>query len=149
MNVQLRPVTQDNFEKILNLEVSQVQQRYVASNLYSIAESKIFPECIPLGIYNGETPVGFLMYAFDYKKDNYWVCRLMIDRYFQGKGYGKKAMQMVIKEIRKRPDCTHIKLSIEPGNKAGEMLYRSLGFKKTGEIIEGEEVMCLIFDKES
>jgi diamine N-acetyltransferase len=149
MSVELRPVTKNNFENVINLEVSEVQQRYVASNLYSIAESKIFPECIPLGIYDGDTAVGFLMYAFDYKKDSYWVCRLMIDRYFQGKGYGKKAMQLVINEIRKRPDCTQIKLSIEPGNKAGELLYKSLGFVKTGEIIEGEEVMCLIFDKES
>jgi len=149
MGVELRPVTKSNFEAIISLEVSEVQQRYVASNLYSIAESKIFPECIPLGVYHGDTLVGFLMYAFDYKKDSYWVCRLMIDRYFQGKGYGKKAMQLVINEIRKRPDCTQIKLSIEPGNKSAELLYKSLNFVKTGEIIEGEEVMCLNFEENS
>ena len=146
MNIELRPVTKSNFEAIAHLEVSHDQQHYVASNLYSIAESKVFPECIPLAIYDGNRPVGFLMYAFDRKDGTYWVCRLMIDRYFQGKGYGKKAMQIVINEIRKRPDINMIKLSIEPGNQAAENLYRSLGFDKTGELVEGEEVMCLHFD---
>lgn len=71
MNIELRPVTKSNFEAIIQLEVSHDQQHYVASNLYSIAESKVFPECIPLAIYDGNRPVGFLMYAFDNKDDSY------------------------------------------------------------------------------
>jgi diamine N-acetyltransferase len=146
--VELRPVTKKNFEAIINLEVSQIQQKYVASNLFSIAESKIYPECIPLGIYVNETPVGFLMYAFNADDESYWVCRLMIDRYFQGKGYGKQALKLVMDEIRKRPTGNHIKLSIEPGNMSAQKIYESLGFKKTGELVEGEEVMRLDFDVE-
>ncbi|MAT43018.1 MAG: spermidine acetyltransferase [Anaerolineaceae bacterium] len=146
--VELRPVTKKNFEAIINLEVSQIQQKYVASNLFSIAESKIYPECIPLGIYVNDTPVGFLMYAFNADDESYWVCRLMVDRYFQGKGYGKQALKLVMDEIRKRPTCNHIKLSIEPGNMSAQKIYESLGFKKTGELVEGEEVMRLDFDVE-
>ena len=85
MSVELRPVTKVNFGSIIDLEVSQDQVNFVASNLYSIAESKLYPECIPLAIYANETPVGFLMYAFDNKDDSYWICRLMIDRYFKAK----------------------------------------------------------------
>lgn len=146
MSVELRPVTKANFGSVINLEVSQDQLNFVASNLYSIAESKVFPECIPLVIYANETPVGFLMYAFDNKDSSYWICRLMIDRYFQGKGYGLDAMQQVIKEIRKRPGSDFVKLSISPHNQAAEKLYQHLGFEKTGEIVEGEEVMCLHFE---
>ncbi len=149
MNVELRPVTKSNFEAVISLEVSDEQQHYVASNLYSLAESKIFPECIPLAIYESNRLVGFLMYAFNLQDESYWVCRLMIDRYFQDHGYGKHAMQAVIKEIRKRPSCTNLKLSIEPGNQAAEHLYRSLGFVKTGELVDGEEVMCLQFEQDS
>ncbi len=149
MNIELRPVTKSNFETVISLEVSDDQQQYVASNLYSIAESKIFPECIPLAIYESNRPIGFLMYAFNPNDESYWVCRLMIDRYFQGKGYGKKTMQAVINEIRKRPDCTHLKLSIEPGNQGAEHLYASLGFIKTGELVDGEEVMCLDFENKT
>jgi diamine N-acetyltransferase len=72
----------------------------------------------------------------------------MIDRYFQGKGYGKQALKLVMDEIRKRPTGNHIKLSIEPGNMSAQKIYESLGFKKTGELVEGEEVMRLDFDVE-
>lgn len=146
MSVELRPVTKANFGSVINLEVSQDQVNYVASNLYSIAESKVYPECIPLVIYANDTPVGFLMYAFDNKDASYWICRLMIDRYFQGKGYGKEAMQQVIQEIRKRPNIDFVKLSINPYNQSAEKLYSQLGFEKTGELVEGEEVMCLHFE---
>ncbi len=145
--VELRPVTKKNFETIINLEVSQVQQKYVASNLFSIAESKVFPECVPLGIYVKDTPVGFIMYAFNADDDSYWVCRLMIDRYFQGKGYGRQALSQVLDEIRKRPACSHINLSIEPGNVVAQKIYESLGFQKSGEMVDGEEVMRLVFDE--
>jgi len=147
VSVELRPVTKANFGSVVNLEVSQDQVNFVASNLYSIAESKVYPELIPLVIYVNETPVGFLMYAFDSKDKSYWICRLMIDRYFQGKGYGKEAMQQVIKEIQKRPNSDHVKLSINPYNQSAEKLYEKLGFQKTGEIVEGEEVMCLYFNQ--
>jgi diamine N-acetyltransferase len=70
----------------------------------------------------------------------------MIDRYFQGKGYGREAMQLVIQEIRKRPNINLIKLSINPSNQSAEKLYSELGFVKTGELVEGEEVMCLHFE---
>lgn len=147
--VELRPVTKNNFETIINLEVSQNQQQYVASNLFSIAESKIYPECIPLGIYDQDKAVGFLMYAFNAEDESYWVCRLMIDRYFQGQGYGKQALKVVIDEIKKRPTGDHIKLSIEPGNMSAQKIYESIGFQKTGEIIDGEEVMRLDFGEKS
>lgn len=146
--VELRPVTKKNFETIINLEVSQDQQQYVASNIYSIAESKIYPECIPLGIYVKDSAVGFLMYAFNRADESYWVCRLMVDRYFQGKGYGKEAMGLIIDELKKRPNCDHIKLSTMPGNISAQKLYQSLGFRKTDEIIDGEEVMRLDFTED-
>ncbi len=145
MSIELRPITKDNFGSIINLEVSQDQVNFVASNLYSIAESKVYPECIPLAIYANGTPVGFLMYAFDHKDASYWICRLMVDRYFQGKGYGRQAMQQILVEIKKRPNIDFVKLSINPYNQAAEKLYSDLGFVKTGETVEGEEVMCLHF----
>ena len=55
-------------------------------------------------------------------------------------------MQQIIKEIQKRPNIDHIKLSINPYNQSAEKTYSKLGFVKTGEIVEGEEVMCLYFE---
>ena len=48
-----------------------------------------------------------------------------------------------IKRMRAMPDCQEITLSIEPKNAVAAKLYESLGFRKTGEVIEGEVVMRL------
>ncbi len=145
MSVELHPVTQDNFGDVISLEVSHDQVNFVASNLYSIAESKVYPEFIPLVIYANNTPVGFIMYAYDEQDEGYWIFRLMIDRYFQGKGYGREALQLVIDEIKQKPGIDYVKLSINPLNHPAARIYEQLGFKKTGEIVEGEDVMCLFF----
>jgi diamine N-acetyltransferase len=71
----------------------------VASNLYSLAESKFQSNMKPLAIYHDEVMVGFLMYGIDPDDDNYWVYRLMVDREFQRKGYGKGAMKLLLEHL--------------------------------------------------
>jgi hypothetical protein len=46
MNITLMEIDGDNFEEIISLYT----EKYCASNLYSIAQSKVFPEAIPLAI---------------------------------------------------------------------------------------------------
>jgi len=83
------------------------------------------------------------MYGRDPADDCYCVARLMIDERYQGKGYGRAAMVEAIRRMRAEPDCQEIALSIEPENAVAEKLYASLGFRKTGEVIDGEVVMRL------
>jgi diamine N-acetyltransferase len=63
VTITLRPITPDNWELCINLKTTDEQQHFVATNLYSLAQAKVFPECIPLALYYGETMVGFLMYT--------------------------------------------------------------------------------------
>ena len=115
----------------------------MASNLYSIAQAKVQPECIPLAIYDEATLVGFIMYCLDSEDKEYWIYRLMIDEKFQAKGYGKEAMKQVIEKIRE--DKTHhiIYISFEPENHVAKSLYENLGFVPDGRIIGDEIVYCL------
>jgi diamine N-acetyltransferase len=69
----------------------------------------------------------------------------MIAADHQGKGYGRAAMLLAIQLIRGQPGCSSISLSFEPENSNAERLYSSLGFKPTGEILEGEIVYRLDF----
>ena len=98
-----------------------------------------------MAIYAAEEPVGFLMYSFWDERESYWLLRLMIAADHQGKGYGRAAMQQAIQLIRGQPGCSSISLSFEPENATAERLYTSLGFKPTGEILEGEIVYRLDF----
>lgn len=67
-------------------------QPYVATNVFSIAQSKIEPKYIPMAIYKDETMVGFLMYELNYQKKELYLCRFMIDQQYQHMGYGKSAL---------------------------------------------------------
>jgi diamine N-acetyltransferase len=143
MNVSLRPVTRANFSAILRLKLTEIQKEFVAPNVYSIAQSKVEPECVPLAIYKDETLIGFAMYAFDQDDNNYWIYRLMIDLQHQGKGYGRAAVKALVEEIRQLPGCDKIIISAAPENEAALALYRSEGFVDTGTFIDDEVVLCL------
>jgi diamine N-acetyltransferase len=71
------------------------------------------------------------------------IIRLMIAADQQGKGYGRAAMQAVIRRLKDQPECGAIYTSIVPENTIALQLYRSLGFEPTGEIFDGEIVLRL------
>ena len=115
----------------------------MASNVQSVADSKVYPELIPLTIYHEDEMVGFLMYSSVAQHGAYWILRLMIDQQYQGKGYARDAMMQLLTLLKELPDCTAIKISYEPANSVAEKLYASLGFQKTGEMVEEEVVARL------
>jgi diamine N-acetyltransferase len=143
MNVQLRPVTRQNFEECCDLEVAENQQEFVSSNVFSLAESKFFPEFIPVAIYAGDTIVGFLMYGRDdLDGELVWtLLRLMVDRRYQGKGYGRAALELFIEQMRMKPGCKAIHATVMPGNDVAQNLYASLGFVETGDMEDGDLVL--------
>jgi diamine N-acetyltransferase len=143
MAVVLKPVTSDNFVQCIKLKVAPEQENFVASNLYSIAQSKVEPECVPLAIYHHDTLVGFAMYALDQDEGKYWIFRLMIDAAHQGKGYGRAAMEALIDRMRHVSGCDESAISYELTNDAARRLYASVGFAETGEVIDGETVARL------
>jgi len=115
----------------------------VASNVFSLAQAYVQPECTPLAIYADETPVGFALYALDEEDREYWIYRLMIDKDYQGKGYGRQAMELLIAEIQNIPDRRVLYISFEPENVAAKQLYESLGFVPDNREDEGEIIYRL------
>lgn len=138
--VSLREITPENWEAIHKLAVRDDQKNFVASNLYSLAEAKVFPEHVPLAIYADEEPVGFLMYTYVDERKEWWIFRLMIAADEQGQGYGRAAMRQAVARMRALPGCDRIFISFEPENAPAEQLYRSLGFVPNDEIW-GDEVV--------
>jgi diamine N-acetyltransferase len=141
MSVSLREITPENFKECINLNVSEAQRTFVAPNLMSIAQSKIYPAVNPMAVYAGGKMVGFAMFGLDEDDGRYYLIRLMIDEKEQGKGYGRAAALAVIEKMRANPDCREFYLSFVPENTGAEALYKSIGFERNGEISEGEIVM--------
>ena len=140
MGVTLKEINGDNFDEIIALKV----EKFCASNLYSLAQAKIYPEAIPLAIYNDDIAVGFIMYGIE-PRDNYeyWIDRLMIDEKHQKNGYGKIAMKIIIDKIKRDKTHNRIKLSTNTENIIGRKFYKKLGFKETGEM-HGDEVLMVL-----
>lgn len=144
--IELRKITGDNFDECVKLETYEEQKQYVASNIRSLAQAYVAlmnKECIPMpyAIYNNEIMVGFIMLSYNEADANnaentYWVWRLMIDKRYQGKGYGKETMVKAIELIRNFPygKVSSVFLSYEPDNLVAKELYASFGFVETGKI---------------
>ena len=100
----------------------------------------------PFVIYADGKAVGFTMFAFeeDYEdpNDRYWLWRFMIDENSQGLGIGKEALKQIIAYFKEN-GATNIRLSTKASNVNAISLYKSFGFKETGEDNEGEEIFEL------
>ena len=144
--VTIKELTRENIYKVINLKLEEDQVDRVAPNVYSIAESKVRTDFTPRVIYLGDEIIGFVMTDYDplEREDRkYWIPRFMIDKRFQRKGYGKKAMHEVIRILTEDNECQYIGLSTEPDNEPAIAFYESLGFKKTGEFFEDELILVL------
>lgn len=141
--ISLREVDSKNWYKLARLKVADEQRSFVASNAISLAQAKYEEGCTPLGVYFEDEPVGFCMYGHIDEEDAEWVIRLMIDERFQSKGYGRRAMELLIGRIRDEAGNKDIFLSFEPENERGKKLYESMGFMPDGRILDGEIVYRL------
>jgi diamine N-acetyltransferase len=74
------------------------------------------------------------------QKNAYCIWRIMIDKQFQGKGYGRTAVKLAIElaESGFAGQADTIVLFVEPANHIAVQLYESFGFTKTNEVIDGQ-----------
>ena len=142
--VALREVTRETMRAVCDLDVRPDQREYVAPNAFSIAQAYFEPRAWFRAIYAGETPVGFLMMFEDSANGTYFLWRLMIAADLQGKGYARRALDLVVEEIRTRPDASEIRSSYVEGDGGPGGFYRAYGFVETGEIEHGEVVIRLL-----
>lgn len=149
--LEIHPVDKDNWRALVKLQVREDQKHFVASNLFSIAEAQFGDDdeghwdFYPYGIYDGDTPVGFLMYGynFEHPKHQAFVIRLMVDEKFQNMGYGRFGMQKMLEIFRADERIKVVGISYEPENEAARRLYANLGFVEPGEMV-GEEVLAVL-----
>lgn len=141
--IAFKEIDRNNFFDVIKLKVADEQSEFVATNLFSLAQAKAFPECVCLAIYHDDLLIGFTMYCIDEEDHEYWIYRLMIDTKHQSKGYGKVAMEMLIERIKEDIQHRVIYISFEPENVWAKQLYKKLGFEADGRVIDGEVVYKL------
>ncbi len=141
--VTLRPITADNLRDVLRLQVAPAQQHFVAPNAVSLAEAHFNQYAWYRAIYADETPVGFVMLYDNPVKPEYFLWRLMVDARYQGNGFARRAVQLLIDYVRTRPGATELLVSHGEGEGNPGPFYVFLGFTYTGDKLGDELVMRL------
>ena len=141
--VELREVSKDDVRAICRLAVAPTQMSFVAPNAISFAEALFEPKAWYRAIYADGTPVGFAMLSIDRDEPEYYLWRFMIDALYQGRGYGRVAVGLIVDFVRTLPNAHELLVSWVPADGGPELFYRSLGFVPTGAVEHNEVVARL------
>lgn len=145
-----RKIDRDTVIPLIRLDVSPEQSQNVAPNAVSIAQASVEPGATIFGLWDDDTPVGLLSFIDVARSrpcqedgddpDSIYIWRLMIDKGFQGKGFGTAAVELVENHARAL-GRTSVTLSAEPDGATPIPFYERLGYHKTGHVIDGEAVL--------
>ena len=142
--VSLKEITRDNIDEVLAHKVDESQKSFVSTNADSLAQAYVYSEtAFPFAVYNDAILVGFIMMGYYEVKDYYTLWKFMIDSRYQGRGYGRKALELGIQYLKEQFDISEVYTGVVPGNNAARKLYESVGFKETGLVESGMEEMRL------
>ena len=156
-DIHLEKIDWDNYRKVLKLRVTKEQENYVASNkaslIHAFVQSSEGTPVHAFAVKNGKTIVGFMQIMYDndwtgYERDDwltsetykqyegrpyYYIWRFMIDKKYQGRGYGKEAFKQTLDLIKTFPDgkADYVVISYDRNNERGRKLYGSFGFEET------------------
>ena len=141
--ITLQPVNRANWRAVAQLTVSEAQQAFVAAPCYYLALCAYDQLWQPLAVVLGEQVIGFLMWAIDPADGSCWLGGILVDQHYQGRGYGKQAVQAALALLHNQHGHQHFALSYQPANLVAKHLYAALGFVETGEVEDDEVVARL------
>lgn len=142
--ISFKKITDINRQEILELKLYPDQENFIESIEESLEEASLDSTWNPLGIYENGKPIGFAMYGYFEEDDEAWFDRLLIDRNYQNKGFGREAFIRVVKEMFLKFPVDKIYLSVYKEDEVAIKLYKSLGAKTTGSLDEHGEIIMTI-----
>jgi len=139
MAIALIPVTRENVDSVCELAVHEHQRRFVAAAAKTVAEAKCHePGAFLRAIAVDGSPVGVVWVQTDEPVP--YVVRFMVDAAWQGRGVGRRAVGLLLDELR-AAGHTELELSYVPGEDGAERFWLSCGFESTGRTHGGELVV--------
>lgn len=128
------------------LHVGESQKHYVADSAVLLARAYAYrgQRSRAFLICADETPVGMGLYYDLPDMACYDFSQFFIDERYQGRGYGKEAVKMVLDAMKADGKYNKVVLCYIEGNDAAKKLYERFGFVETDR--DGEEIgMELLF----
>ena len=162
--MQFVDVTKENWEDVVFLSTNEtitvkgsgepyeakgmpsLCEEFVASNALSIVQSVFEDGWVIKAIEHEGELIGFTMFGFCEEEGFYELCRIMIDKRYQNKGYGTQAIRMILDEMRSRFGCREVYLSTDPENAVGRHVYEKIGFRSEHRMLDDEELFKIVLD---
>ncbi len=132
--MEFRAIDKWNYWDCITLEVDKTQEHFVADNKQSLVEAAFEENLYTLGIYHEEKMIGFILYDYDENIPGWSMSRFMIDKKYQGRGYGKKATKEFLDYFKENHDADKIYISVSLDNIIAREMYSEIGFMETKEI---------------
>ena len=137
--LRLTEVTEDNWFDVADLSVKEEQKSYVAPAIGILARAYVYRNC-NARVYAFEkdgTIVGAaLVREFDEEPLGYDLQQFMVDERYQRNGYGTRALELILEELRKEKHYDHVELCVKKEDLAAIHLYEKFGFMDSGYIDE-------------
>lgn len=125
-----------------DLEVSEAQQDFVAGNTWSLVQAAFHPGYQTRAIRADGELVGFFMWVPE-TPQRISIWRFMVDQRWQGRGIGRRALELALAQIQATPGLTAIEICYDPRNPVAGGFYGSSGFVETGMDEDGEGMLAV------
>ena len=132
--MKFRKIDKSNYWDCIALTIDDSQEGFVADNKQSLVEAAYEDGLYTLGIYHGETMVGFVLYDYDETFPGWSMSRFMIGKQFQGKGYGKQAAIAFLEHFKSKHHADKLYISVSLENAVARKMYASIGFEEVKEV---------------
>ncbi len=150
--IKLTSVTEDNWMEVAALSVKENQKQYLAPAIGILARGYVYRDCNArvLVIENDDTIVGVaLVREFTDEPLGYDLQQFMIDRNYQGRGYGSSALRLILDLLRREARFDHVEVCVKKEDAEAIHLYEKLGFVDSG-YVDGEaqdsiNLICRLF----
>lgn len=141
VQITLKRINEENFVDAFRLELADGQERFVSHPIRSLAQAYVYyHQCTPFGIFLEDTMVGYVMIIYDYDLREYNIWHMMVDKKYQGNGYGMAAMEACLAYITSKPFgiSNRVVLTCHKDNSTALGLYHKFGFLETGNCDDEE-----------
>ena len=137
-------VNDENRKEVEGLTVFSEQAGFIESVNECLQEADELELWRPVGIYDSDTLIGFAMYGYfpEPTPGQLWLDRLLIDKKYQGKGYGKQAVFSLLDRLHAEYQSDTVYLSVYENTPRAIRLYQQIGFRFNGKYdTKGEHIM--------
>ena len=135
--IRLNDIDETNFFAARALSLREDQRRFLDSPLGILARGYVYrnQRARVLAVADEGTVVGLLLVKdVDEEPACYDLQQFLIDSRFQGKGYGRAALSLLLDDLRREGKYADVEVCVDKANAAALALFTGAGFLDTGYV---------------